>query len=284
LKKNGHAGIWHYVVRPSRTMAGAGRARDRWHYVKHIVDGKWPMQHRARRPRDGRDARMHSLPETQNHKYEFVQLYSDDFEEVKIKTIDAEIEQSFPRGTRRLAIFNGIYLLVRNEHGDGRHDDYWLNLAFLDPAPVRRADWAFTVVTVLLGLLTLAAFLLYRIGPASSADLPWEFVLPCMLLATACSAAIAGYRSPGGFDFLTRHGRARVLSIAARKPTRASVRSFRRRLESAIEHAETELFGAHGQYLRNEMKEHRRLQAAGVIGDRQFDAARALILRAHEAD
>ena len=31
------------------------------------------------------------------------------------------------------------------------------------------------------------------------------------------------------------------------------------------------------------MKEHRRLQAAGVIGSRQFDAARALILRAHEA-
>ena len=226
---------------------------------------------------------MHSLPKTQNHKYEFVQLYSDDFEEVKIKTIDAEIEQACARGIRRLTIFNSTYLRVRNEHGDGPHDDYWLNLAFLDPAPVRRPDWAFTVVSILLGLLTLAAFLLHRIGPAASVDLPWQFLLPCMLLATACSAAIAGYRFPGGFDFLTRHGRARVLSMAARKPTRASVRSFRRRLESAIEQAEIEVSGADGQCLRDEMKEHRRLQAAGVIGSRQFDAARALILRAHGA-
>ena len=226
---------------------------------------------------------MHSLPETQNHKYEFVQLYSDDFEEVEIRTIDAEIEQPLARGTRRLTIFNGAYLHVGNEHDDGSRDDYWLNLAFLDPAPLRRPDWASTVVSVLLGLLTLVAFLLHRIGHSASANLPWDFLLPCMLIATACSAAIAGYRFPGRFDFLTRHGRARVLSIAARNPTRVSVRSFRRRLESAIGRAESELSGAAGLYLREEMKEHRRLQAAGVIGERQFQAARALILRAHEA-
>lgn len=37
----------------------------------------------------------------------------------------------------------------------------------------------------------------------------------------------------------------------------------------------------HGSYRRDEMKEHRRLQNAGVLNEKQFQAARGLILRAH---
>ena len=197
-------------------------------------------------------------------------------------TIDEELEQPLNGAPRRLTLFNGTYLRVRGGHTGDRPAEYWLNLAFLDPTPVRHTEPLWAILATLFGLSAVGSFAVAQSAIAAATHTPWTLVGWLMLLATFASVGFGLRRRFRRLIFLTRHGRVPVLWIASRSPDRQSVRWFLDRLRSAVQRALAEHSPVRGDYLRDEMKEHRRLQEQGVLDPKQFESARALILRAHD--
>jgi hypothetical protein len=214
--------------------------------------------------------------------YEYIQLTSNELEEVVPKRVDAELDQFDSDSSSRLTIFNGSYLRVsRTGDCDGPHD-YWINLAFLDPRPVRRADRFWSRFSTTLALLTTVAVALtywqstIALGPVQA------MTIATLSAATLASAINALCRYYSRCAFLTTHGRAPVLWLSSRKPNRRQVSEFIQHLHRAVARAKADRVDVvRGHHLRDEMKEHRRLHNAGVLDDRQFQVARRLILEAH---
>ena len=204
----------------------------------------------------------------------------DELEDVEPTSIDAELEQRSRGGRRNAAIFNRHYLTVQWRGRGTPGGEYWLNLAFLDPTPVRRAVrlrlWAAAACA-----LPVAAVVLILIMAKPPAGLVWTLVIPGGLLAVVGGLALALHAYFDELVFCTRHGRMPVLWLRRGRPDRTSVGEFLDRLEAASAEARENHGGSRGDFLRDEMKEHRRLCDQGAFGSREFEAARASILRAH---
>lgn len=214
---------------------------------------------------------MHPRRDATAERHEHVFFTSDDLEEVVPNTFSAELVQ--PGVGLRLRIFNGTYLAVESWRGRG---EYWLNLAFLDPAPERRVHplaRGFVAAPAVLGaVLLIVTFLL---GPA------WWKVAAAVITLLLLAVGYAMYRSCEKLVFRTRYGRMPVLRISRHQPDRVRLSAFLARLERAIGTAVAERMTTRSQYLRDEMREHRRLLSQGVLKPHQFEAAKTLILGAH---
>lgn len=215
---------------------------------------------------------MHATVTAPAGAYEYVYLVSDELEEVEPATVQAELEQSGGPLHRRVTIFNDTYLGVHIRMPGMPARWYWLNLAFLDPVPARPPDTPSLVTAACAALLAPAGLVLPGRGLAVS-----------LLLAIALAfLGRAVYRGFGTLVFRTRHGRAPVLRLSRALPDRRRVRAFVCEMARAVQRGRAECGGDRGDYLRDEMKEHRRLVEQGALGPREFQRARALILAAHE--
>ncbi len=223
-------------------------------------------------------ATMTPIPEGE---YEHVCLSSDEMEQVELQTVNAALEQEFDGGRLQLAIFNNSYLRILRADSHATPADYWVNLAFVDPVPVRQADKLSSVVTLVAVAATCVLWAIPRLPMDISVAWWWPPAMILALAATLISVALAASRYLGTYALLTAHGRAPVLRLASARPDRRRVRNFFDALKGAAQRARTDGPADRGHRLRDEMKEHRRLHGEGVLGDDQFQAARALILRAH---
>jgi hypothetical protein len=206
--------------------------------------------------------------------------YLDAPEEVEPSTVDAEIEHESRGVSHRATIFNGAYLGVRTRCRRGSERWYWLNLAFLDPTPGRRAQrLRLTAATAC--ALPVAAFVALLFGASPSAEQLWSLYVPATLSATALGLYLALHDYFEELVFCTRHGRVPVLRLRRSRPDTRSVRDFLDQLDRTIARAHRERAGARGAYLRDEMKEHRRLLEQGIMSPAEFESARASILCAH---
>jgi len=211
-------------------------------------------------------------------EYEHVYLVSEELEDVEPTTFQAELEQQGSRQRKRVVIFNGTYLGVHMSAAVAGPRSYWLNLTFLDPKPVRQTDRVWLGVAAGAAVLSLGAGLAYTFVQLSPV---WAVALALLPAAALLSLGIALYRSFGTLVYCTRHGRVPVLRLIRGQPDRHRLKGFLEELQHAVRRALAERSGVRGDYLRDEMKEHRRLLAQGVLGAQQYEVAQALILRAH---
>ena len=182
---------------------------------------------------------MHSTPDATELDYEHVTIASDELEDVELKTVDEELEQVSSRGVLNLMIFNNYYLRVRLEPRGGAARDYWVNLAFLDPEPVRCRATGWLKAAGALGALTAIVFgvsfvpfdspLLQTLGPVAA----------ILLVPTLLTLAMGVYRSTTRLVFVTKSGRAPVVEVSAIKPSREGLDTFLRRLETVARTART---------------------------------------------
>src|SRR5262245_32306910 len=193
-------------------------------------------------------------------EYEHVYLVSEELEDVKPTTIQAELVQSGPRQRRRVVIFNRTYLGVHERGAIAAPASYWLNLAFLDPKPVMQTGPLWLGVAAGAAVLSVAAGLMYAFAQVSPA---WALALPLLPATAVLSLGIALYRSFGTLVYCTRHGRVPVLRLSRGQPDRRQLKDFLDALRRAVRRAEAERSGVRGDYLRDEMKEHRRLLEQG---------------------
>ncbi len=226
---------------------------------------------------------MSTLPTYSPRPYEYVYLISDDLEEVVPSTVDATLDQSDTGVRSRITIFNGSYLGVRRKGPRQERHDYWINLAFLDPRPTRRGDRFWSISAAILAIVTACALSVSYSQTMIALGLGVTVTIVSLSAATLLSVALAVRRYWGKLFFLTRHGRVPVLCLSVNRPDRKCVREFILAIQAAIARASADRADvSRAHHLRDEMKEHRRLQHGGVLDERQFKIARRLILGAHD--
>lgn len=195
-------------------------------------------------------------------------------------SVMAELDQSTPRLVRKLAIFDRTFLSVQFGRRGATPQMHWLKLAFLDPRPVRVLDRRWWGVSGAFALLSSALLVLAWQADADQGA-SWAMAI-ASLGALLFSLGIALRRSFDRLQFHTRHGRVPALTLYRLRPDRQCARGFTARLEETIRRAAANSATPRAQQLREEMREHRRLFEAGVLGPEDFEAAKARILRAHD--
>ena len=223
---------------------------------------------------------MHSRTDASHDEYEHVTMSSDALANVHFKQVDAELEQVMAKERVKLEIFDGAYLRVSRKPVRGQPVEFWVNLAFLDPGPVKRRQGGDYTLAGMTGLLAVAT-----LGLAYS---PWAGSLPVLptvgFLATLALLGLAAgiYRSATRLGYLTLHGRAHVFDMSSAKPNRKAASRFMEVLVSTVQRAQAGRLDERAHYLRDEMKEHRRLQEDGVLSAEAYEDAKTRILAAHD--
>jgi hypothetical protein len=238
--------------------------------------------HLAATPADGEN--MTNYPASSAIDYEHVCLSVEEPEEVRPNfmpgAVMVELDQSTPRLVRRLAIFDRTFLSVQTGRRGATPQKHWLNLVFLDPRPVRVLDRRWWGVCGAFALLSSALLALAWHADADQGAY-WAMAV-ASVAALLFSIGIALRRSCDRLQFHTRHGRVPALTLYRLRPDRQCARRFAATLEETIRRSAANRATPRAQQLREEMREHRRLFEAGVLGTEDFEAAKARILRAHD--
>lgn len=193
---------------------------------------------------------------------------------------DGRIEEaaSTPLTTRRrLALRDGLhrrqthlelyaegFLDVEQRRRGKRRGPHRLDLRYIDPVPEieRRRPKRCLKAALGLAAVTAVAALLGRFEVLGAYPI-WTALTAGA--AAAAALAIYAYRSCETATFLTLHGRAPALKLAAGLGAMRRCRSLLPELSAAIEEAAEGIGDDTRQFLRAEMREHYRLRSDGVL-------------------
>jgi hypothetical protein len=168
------------------------------------------------------------------------------------------------RMATEITVFEEGFAEIAQHAGRKRGTPFRLDLRYLDPIPsitrvvASRTWWtAVGCAAAALGAFALAYF-------TALGALAASFGLGAAA-AAAVAVAIALQRSHETIEYVTLHGRARVLVLIANFGAIKPFRAFVPELSHAIEEAAEEIAGDTSTYLRAEMREHYRLREDGVL-------------------
>jgi hypothetical protein len=201
------------------------------------------------------------------------------------RTVTASIEvASAARGTSsRLDVLDGRFLRVWTRRARRPPTDYVVDLRFVDGPLLHGRAIPWRSLKCLAGAIV--ALLVTELVRRNFALPPIEGLLvpASVLLLTACFclALYSVYRTRETLELRSLHGRARILVLEGGYGTGRSAAGFKRQLEASIASVRAEQAQPLGQFLRDEMREHHRLRADGVLGEADYEVAKARILRAH---
>jgi hypothetical protein len=182
-----------------------------------------------------------------------------------------------------LAVIEGHRLAVRSRRPRRPPQDYFVDLCFVDGEPVqeRRIAWRFWQAGAV--LVSLAA-LGHWLTPALANPVWQHAVLRAsigLLTAAICAGALALYRTRETIAFRSVHGRTRLFEMTGSLGWSRTAKSFIADLARRIEAARASAARSRPHFLRDEMREHRRLWDAGVLSDEAYEAGKQRILHAH---
>jgi len=172
-----------------------------------------------------------------------------------------------------VAFLDNHRLAVRSRRPRRPRQDYVLDLRFLDAQPVRerRIAWLCWQTSAALAVLAASSHWLHP-GILGSIGL---------LTAAICAGMLALYRTRETIEFRSMHGQARLLEIRGGLGCSRAVASFTAELARRITAARAHMPQSRQQFLRDEMREHRRLQGNGVLSVDAYEASKQRILQAH---
>ena len=215
--------------------------------------------------------------------YEHISMACDEIETVEPNFIDAELEQSGRLAGQRITIFNGTHLGIGSITQPPKKLSHHVNLAFVDPRPVSRLDWRGKVAVTAMAIAGSVAILIAA-RLSLHLDIHQAIALLALIVATLAGLGATLRERAKETVFLTRHGRVPLVRFCGRTARQDGNRDFLRLLVHSIRRAHGERLRERGTLLRDEMKEHRRLADEGLLSAKQFQSARALILRAHDQE
>jgi hypothetical protein len=168
------------------------------------------------------------------------------------------------RMATEITVFEEGYAEITQHAGRKSGAPFRLDLRYLDPIPsitrviATRAWWtAVGCAAVALGAFAVAYFASFG-APAASFGLG-------AAAAAAVAVAIALQRSHETIEYVTLHGRARVLVLVANFGAIKPFHAFVPELSRAIEEAAEDIAGDTSSFLRAEMREHYRLRGDGIL-------------------
>ena len=213
--------------------------------------------------------------------YEHVSLDSGEWETIEPATIDAELVQSGGRDGKRITVFNGSFFGVGSSSMPPTDLSHYVNLAFLDPRPIRRLSWSGRAAVAAVATLGTAAIVSFGQASADLGMGPAMALLTVIIATLACLGVVVRERLEE-LIFMTRHGRVPAVRLSRRGSKADAHREFVKILTETIQRAHNRRLGDRGALLCDEMKEHRRLADEGLLTSKQFLSARSLILQAHD--
>ena len=184
------------------------------------------------------------------------------------------------RRVTQLEIIDYYYLAVRSYSRAGGLE-YVLDLRFVDtPRVSRHISWRWITASL---LLTSLAYGILKLSPA--APQWWQrYSLPVcatVIGAWAVATLLAVYRTTETVRLFSSVGAARLLDCTGGLGTVRGLRRFMAKVSAHIRLAAEARRRTKAAHLRDEMREHVRLKEIGVLGEPEYESAKARILGRH---
>jgi hypothetical protein len=180
----------------------------------------------------------------------------------------------------QLEIIDYYYLSVR-AYSRSSSLEYVLDLRFVDtPHVSRHIAWRWITASL---LLTTLACGIMQLG--SAAPQWWQrYALPLCAAVTgawAVATLLAVYRTTETVRLLSSVGAARLLDCTGGLGTVRGLRRFMAKVAAHVRLAAAARRSTKAAHLRDEMREHVRLKQLGVLGEPEYESAKARILGRH---
>ena len=179
-----------------------------------------------------------------------------------------------------LEIIDYYYLSVRS-HWRAGSLEYVLDLRFVDtPRVSRHISWRWISASL---VLTTLAYGVFKLGP--SAPQWWHRnslpLCAAVIGVWAVTTLLAVYRTTETVRLLSSVGAARLLECTGGLGTVRGLRRFMAKVTAHIRLAAEARRRTKAAHLRDEMREHVRLRELGVLGEPEYESAKARILGKH---
>jgi hypothetical protein len=180
----------------------------------------------------------------------------------------------------QLEIIDYYYLAVRSYSRAGGLE-YVLDLRFVDtPRVSRHVSWRWITASL---LLTTLAYGILKLGPLAP-QLWQRYSVPlcaAVIGAWAVATLLAVYRTTETVRLFSSVGAARLLDCTGGLGTVRGLRRFMAKVTAHIRLAAEARRRTRAAHLRDEMREHVRLKEIGVLGEPEYESAKARILGKH---
>lgn len=206
-----------------------------------------------------------------------------DQEKIEVEHVNFEYEQSSRiRGSnRKFTVFNDthLYQTVKNKHR--RKYKYRIDLAFLDPKPIRKrfVDWKWLYAS---GALFLLAAVLILNGTVNLSSIPLMGVFIVVIVVALMSLLAFFHQSYDAVFFRSQYGRVRLVELINNNPDKADFRKFITRFIVQINKSKTARKLKQDKFLARELQELRRLKNETVVANDDYEKAKTKIFQ-HKA-
>jgi hypothetical protein len=180
-----------------------------------------------------------------------------------------------------LSILEGNYLRVHSVRLRGKTRKYQFDLRYANPRPVRvrRISWTWLAVFIVLFAAAIGS------TAAMLSDTPALRVPMIAAVAAVCASFVALLlllrRTTESLEFRSEHGLATLVEVTGGLGSTRRGKQFFVELIKSINAAKLERPQPRQQFLRDEMREHRRLSELGVFSQRVYEQSKARILAQH---
>ena len=178
-------------------------------------------------------------------------------------------------------IFSGHFISVHIKRPLKRPVNYWVDLRYVEPMPMRVFTIARPALWVSAALALLSA-VFFLVAWLSEDPFLWLTVAVPLICGALIAALILAQRSKSRIVFCSRYGRVPWFELLVAKPRRQAVDAFVEAITRAIlKESNNRSDGTEGK-LGAELREHRRLMDDGILSAHAYNAVKATLLRQHK--
>jgi hypothetical protein len=210
-------------------------------------------------------------------------LWFSDEAEVTLDKVNFEFEQdSKLRGFyRKLTIFNGNYCYQAIENKHKRKYKYRVDLAYLDPHPIREkyTAWKWLYATLFLTLVSALAIYIGWFAKWIEPSIYFKVFLVIEISSLVICLLLFLHNSYDRIIFKSQYGRIKLIELVNRYPNKKFFREFITGFILQIGKAAKGKKFSQSTFLARELVELRRLKNETVITEADYETAKSLILK-----
>ena len=186
------------------------------------------------------------------------------------------------RSETELALLDGHRLAVHDKGRDGRR--YVIDLRFIADTPLTRRTVAWNCWLASVASLAASGLVAWLAWSQRAHPQAWSaWVVTLGLSATALLlGAVARYRTYETTLLVSVHGHVTLARLTGKLGSTRDAAPFQAELVRSIATARAAIAQSRQAFLRDELREHRRLFEEGVISADTYEAGKRRILQAHD--
>lgn len=191
------------------------------------------------------------------------------------------IQSSRVRGEKRgFEIYNNKFMRIANSSSMGKNRSYHLNLALLEPKPVRHIhiSWLWLVIFLFMSGTSFVVSDQLTGGQNMENQLPYVIILGVLSLTSFVLFVVKSHNST---EFRSRFSKTPLVTLLQNNPGRKEFRQF---IETLSKHAAITIQKSGIDDTRMatiELSEIRRLKDDGILTEKDYERAKKKIMKLH---